>query len=116
MPWFNTDGCPLIQKPYIFVDGSPVEGGQKIRCRLWINVCGTIIERVKMVDARGGQCWNRQEMDDPNVCCTAWGTYKSSPTSNYNPAVDADGDGIPNDQDDNPLGPNRSGGGNSNHR
>src|SRR5207253_3276630 len=45
MPWFNTDGCDFIQKPYVFVDGTieNSEGGQqRTRCRMWINVCGTI--------------------------------------------------------------------------
>ncbi|OLE54745.1 MAG: hypothetical protein AUG51_06460 [Acidobacteria bacterium 13_1_20CM_3_53_8] len=110
MPWFNTDGCDFIQQPYVFVDGTidTSEGGQqRTRCRMWINVCGTIIERVKFVDSNGGECWRRENLDAPKVCCTVWGRYKQSPTSRYNPQVDADGDGIPNDRDDNPLGPNK---------
>ncbi|HMF56049.1 MAG TPA: hypothetical protein VK619_06795 [Pyrinomonadaceae bacterium] len=117
MPWFNVEGCDFIQKPYVFTDASAdnsTAGRSALRCRMWINVCGTIIERVKTVDAQSsGACWRREDLDAPAVCCTVWGRYKQTPTSRYNPQVDADGDGIPNDQDDNPLGQNRSGGGNS---
>jgi len=101
-PWFDTDDCNSRTTPYVFTDGSLTDEG-KIRCRMWINVCGTIIERQKFVDAKGG-CWDSKDISKPLICCDTWSKYETSPNSRWDPKKDADGDGIPNDQDDDPLG------------
>ncbi len=105
-PWFNTKGCAWAAKPYVFVDGSPSGTQGKVNCRMWLNVCGTVVERRKVVDTNE-RCWTSRDLSQPEICCDIWTKYINNPDGRWNPRKDADGDGIPNDQDDDPLGPKR---------
>ena len=105
-PWFNLTGCQWSAIPYVFVDGSLIEVGGKTRCRMWLNVCGDVIEKEKIVDSRD-HCWSAEKISRPEICCDIWNKYANNPDSQWNPKKDADGDGIVNDQDDDPLGPRR---------
>jgi hypothetical protein len=105
-PWLNSANCINKQQPYVFSDGSIVPGsnGRQVRCRLVINVCGMFLIRQKIIPAGSGEsCFDAKSVSRPLICCSAW---KSSIGSrNCDPLKDADCDGIPNDQDDDPLAP-----------
>ena len=106
-PWLDSANCTNKQRPYVFADGSIVTGSKakQVRCRLVINVCGMSLVRQKIIDAGSGEsCFDAKSVSRPLVCCGAWKSGIGS--KDCDPLKDADCDGIPNDQDDDPLAPN----------
>jgi len=103
-PWFNTLQCHLVQTPTVAAFNSLVVGSdaKMVRCRLVVTVCGTTMKREKDIPAARGQCPRAGDIAVRPVCCDRWNAARRS-NQPCNPADDADCDGIPNGQDDDPL-------------
>lgn len=105
-PWLDSANCANKQRPYVFADGSIVPGsnGKQLRCRLVINVCGMSLTRQKIIEAGNGEsCFDSKSISRPFICCSVW--KSSIGSKDCDPLKDADCDGIPNDQDGDPLAP-----------
>jgi len=81
----------------------------KVVCDLKIWICGDVIDRRTSIDRRGGQCpaeYVYTSVPTRQVCCDSWRSSKR-PNAVCNGAVDADCDGVPNEDDTDPLTPDQ---------
>ncbi len=108
-PWFNTRNCKHLKRSYATSSGVQSRGDPgKVTCDLKIFVCGDVIERSQDVDRSQGCPASLKFTSVPArmVCCDKWQNGQKAGSS-CNGLVDADCDGIPNQDDDEPLTPSQ---------
>jgi putative component of membrane protein insertase Oxa1/YidC/SpoIIIJ protein YidD len=78
-PWFDTDGCNLKQRPYVFVGNTYDADSGNTNCRLVISVCDMYIVRTKTIKAGSGEsCFDANKISTPSICCDKWKPYFSA--------------------------------------
>lgn len=108
-PWFNPKGCKRLEKTWATSSGAySRDDPGRITCDLQIHVCGDVIERSQDVDKSQGcpSSLNYKSVPVRVVCCDKWRNGQTA-GSQCNGTVDADCDGIPNQDDDEPLTPSQ---------
>lgn len=106
-PWFNTRNCKQLKKSYATSSGAHSRDDPgKITCDLKIFICGDVIERSQDVDKSQGcpASLNYKTVPVRVVCCDKWRNAQR-PESQCNGMVDADCDGIANQDDEEPITP-----------
>jgi len=109
-PWFNMTGCHHPSRTVAQSHGvhDPDHRGTTI-CSLSISICGDVaVQRQTSIDSETQRCPSSMKYTSyppRRVCCERWEAAKA-PGSKCDGTVDADCDGIPNDQDGAPLTPN----------
>jgi len=108
-PWFNTKNCKNLEKSWATSSGAySRDDSTKITCDLQIHICGDVVERSQDVDKSQGCPASLKYKSVPVrvVCCDKWRNGQTA-GSQCNGMVDADCDGIPNQDDDEPLTPSQ---------
>jgi hypothetical protein len=108
-PWFYTGGsCNNKQRAYIFAGGYGLPNHSKTLCFLYIHICSLKLRR-NTEEAPGFICRAASSLAQPTFCCDEFHkTGKDKINKLCDPMKDADCDGTPNEQDEDPLNPKKN--------
>ena len=105
-PWFNPGGkCNNRQRTFIFAGTVGWPERNETHCYLYIHICSLVVKR-NTIQPLGTTCPAAKDFAQPTVCCDEFNKAVQSKQP-CDPMQDVDCDGVPNDQDDDPLKPGR---------
>jgi hypothetical protein len=103
-PWFNPGGkCNNRQHTYIFVGTVGWPQKNETDCSFYLHVCSLELRR-NTKGPLGTKCHEAKDFAQPVICCDEFNTAVKTKQP-CDPMQDADCDGLPNDTDEDPLGP-----------